>query len=244
MIDAVIFLVIAVSLVLIVAGAVWAVQDAGRHRLRVSGLASREGWTYSDADRELSRTVPGPYRTLGDVRMANPRYDTVAIGRYRDHEIAVAEHSFGAPGDDNLETWNVVAVTDLPASVPTTVVSGRRLRSGEARFLPRMLAAFTTIDLAGHELGADVGAVSKDADHARLILEHLDAEPIRGSGDEWQFHERTLGRWAPGSLDPDMVIKRLDQLIDVVARVPAEAWANLAELAPPPVDPSSPMSQS
>jgi hypothetical protein len=169
----------------------------------------------------------------------------VAIGRYRDHEIAIAEHSFGVGDGEDIETWSFVAITDLPASMPTTVVSGRRLSSWQDQPLQRTLAAlaFTTIDPAEHELGLDVVALSKDARRARLVLEHLDAEPIRGPEDEWQFHERTLGRWTPGSLEPDTVIERLDQLIDVVARIPAEAWAGLADLAPP-VDPSPPMPQS
>jgi hypothetical protein len=73
MIDFAIFLLITVSLLIIGAGVVWAVQDSKEHELRVSDLASREGWTYRNTDQQLSRTIPGPYRTFGGVQRTGPR---------------------------------------------------------------------------------------------------------------------------------------------------------------------------
>ncbi|MFJ9556580.1 hypothetical protein ACIRPH_22415 [Nocardiopsis sp. NPDC101807] len=200
--------VIALVVVVVSAGAIAVAAHFRKERVaELRGWAREHGWTYTEhrpaplGEAVLPRSTNGPH----------PRVQHVLSGRRGRHPVVIFEHTHkprdGAAG--GRQTYRIVAVRTPGPNAELEIRRRDRLTPSDDAF-----------DRAFHAVG-DTGFARAVLDRAMTAWLLSDPRsrslPVRFSGDY-------VLTWAAMRLDPNRSLTAADYLIDLVERIPAEAW--------------------
>lgn len=202
--------VLALVVVVVTAGAVAVSAHFRKERVvELRSWAHAHGWTYAEHH-------PAP---LGDAALPrplggrSPRFRHVLAGRHGGHSVTFFEHTprpaaRGADGDTH--TYRVVAVRTPGTDTDLEI---RRREDAAA-------ATGTGLEHAFQVSGGDGFArAALDRETVEWLLSDPRSRsfPIRFTGE----HVLT---WAVMRLDPDRALTAAEYLIDLIDRLPAQAW--------------------
>ncbi|NYH51025.1 MULTISPECIES: hypothetical protein [Nocardiopsis] len=205
--------VIALVAVVVSAGTVVVAAHFRKERTaELRSWAHTHGWTYTDhlprplGEATLPRSAVGPH----------PRAQHVLTGRRRQYPVVAFEqtHTMGKGTGRVRHTHRIVAVR-TPGPGAELQILRRRDRG----------ASDDTFDSTFHASGSDPAFTEAVLDG--VVTKWLLADPrsrslpVRFSGDY-------VLTWATMRLDPDRALTIADYLIDLVERIPAEAWKRRA----------------
>ncbi|CAL9569739.1 hypothetical protein SUDANB121_04839 [Nocardiopsis dassonvillei] len=203
--------VLALVVVVVAAGAVAVSAHFRKERVvELRSWARTHGWTYAEHH-------PAP---LGDAALPrplggrSPRFRHVLAGRHGGHRVVFFEHTprpAARGADEAVHTYRVVAVR-----TPGTDTDLEIRRRDDAA----ATAAGTDLERAFHVSGGDGFA---RAALGPETVEWLLADP-RSRSFPVRFTGEHVLTWAVLRLDPDRALTAADYLIDLIDRVPAQAW--------------------
>ena len=201
--------VLALVAVVVTAGAVAVSAHFRKERAaELRGWAHAHGWTYTEHH-------PAP---LGDAALPrplggrSPRFRHVLAGRHSGHRVTFFEHTprpatRGAEGDEH--TYRVVAVRTPGIDADLEI----RRRDDTA---DRETAFEHAFQVSGCD-GFARAALDRETSEWLFSDPRSRSFPVRFTGE----HVLT---WAVMRLDPDRALTAADYLIDLIDRVPSQAW--------------------
>lgn len=201
--------VIALVVVVVSAGTIAVAAHFRKERAaQLRAWAREHGWTYSE-----SRQAP-----LGDTVLprctngAHPRSQHVLSGRRGQHAVVAFEHTHTArQGAAKVrQTYRIVAVRTPGPNADLEIRRRDRLAPSDDAF-----------ERVFHAVGGDTGFARAVLD--RALTAWLLADP-RSRSLPVRFSGGYVLTWAAMRLDPNRSLTAADYLIDVVERIPAQAW--------------------
>ena len=200
---------IALIVVVVSAGAIAVAAHFRKERVaELRSWAREHGWNYAEhqsaplGDAVLPRCTNGPH----------PRAQHVLSGRRGRHAVVVFEHAHTARNGAAKvrQAYRIVAVRTPGPNADL-----------EIRRRDRPAPSDDAFERTFHAVGGDTGFARSVLDRAMtgwlLSDPRSRSLPVRFSGDY-------VLTWAAMRLDPNRSLTAADYLIDVVERIPAEAW--------------------
>jgi len=207
----IIFVVIALFIVVVVAGII----SARKRREAMRALAARMGLRFEPAkDRDIARR----YKFLDKLRRGSNRYAfNILSGRYQGHDLTVFDYHYKTGSGKNTHHYYFsFFILHLPASFPELVIGPEGIFSKIAQAV-----GYDDIDFESHEFSSKFCVRSGDKKFAYDVCNARMIEYLLSNSDlSIEIEDSTLAISFDRRLSPESIEPNLKRLIEVRSLMP------------------------
>ena len=185
-------------------------------------LATAQGWRFIAKDKSYAKRWHGkPFTSGGSARH-------ILTGSHRGRGFSMFEYHYttstynGTTTVSQSHVFSVWAV-QLPHRVPDLLVEAEGALGGRVA----EAFGFARVDVGDAEFDEAFKATCDDDGFARAVLGPEVVSLLKGTGPwHWRLSGTTMLSYERDTLDPEDALVRLEQMSELLDRVPDEAWSS------------------